>query len=226
MSNSGNNSGNNPQRSLLTPKQQAAISKNKRRYRSLVEKRRLAVWESHCAGVPNYQMAQDHGVTERTIERDIKWWKDRLGYRTDELKDPKNAAIDVGMTAAKLEKVAEDAYVEYMGATNGHLKAKFLMVMNNALVNRHKILADAGYLPKVGQDHEWKEEVKVTFTQRFGKDAPQAVFDDDKKRRRVLEATEAILKESARSGVPVKALLEQAAAKPVEGQVVDADDAA
>jgi len=219
-----NGTGNNPKRSLVTPTQAAAIGRNKRRYRSLIDKRRLAVWEARLAGVPVYQLAKDHGVSTKTIERDIRWWEDRLGYRADELKDPKNAAIDVGMTMAKLQKVAEDAYVEFLGADNGHLKAKFLMVMNNALVNRHKIGADAGFLPKVGQDHEWREEVKVTFTQRFGKESPQAVFDDDKSRRRVLEATEAILKESARSGVPVKALLEQASAKPVEGQVVDTDD--
>ena len=126
------------------------------------------------------------------------------------------------MTMAKLQKIAEDAYVEFLGATNGHLKAKFLMVMNNALVNRHKIGADAGYLPKVGQDHDWKEEVKVTFTQRFGENAPQAVFDNDGSRRRILEASEAILKESARSGVSIKALLAQTT-KPVEGKVVDDD---
>jgi len=147
-----------------------------------------------CCGQTNAQIAQHYGVSDKTIERDIKWWEDRLGYKTTELKDPKHAAIDVGMTAAKLQKLAEDSYVEYLSATNPAAKARFMECSGKMIATRHKILAEAGFLPKVGHEQEAGSTVKISFEARFGADAPQAVFDNDKSRRKVLEAAAAYMK--------------------------------
>lgn len=147
-----------------------------------------------CCGQTITMIAQHYGVSEKTIDRDQKWWEDRLGYKTTDLKNPENAAIDVGMTAAKLQKLAEDAYVEYLAATNPAAKARFMECSGKMLVSRHKILAEAGFLPKVGHEQEETNSVKISFEARFGKEAPQAVFDNDKSRRRVIEAAAAYMK--------------------------------
>jgi hypothetical protein len=147
-----------------------------------------------CCGQDVNQIAMHYGVSEKTIERDQKWWEERLGYKTTDLKNPENAAIDVGMTAAKLQKLAEDSYVEYLAATNPAAKARFLECSGKMLATRHKILSDAGFLPKVGHEREEGHAVKISFEARFGADAPQAVFDNDKSRRKVIEAAAAYIK--------------------------------
>jgi len=162
----------------------------------------------HCCGAPVTEIAKKQFVSYDTILRDIKWWEERLGENTAQLKDPKFAAVDVGTTAAKLTKVVEDAWVDYHTSNNAGFRARFLQVIVQALGTRHKILAEAGYLPKVGHDQEHKPEVKISFEARFGSQSPQAVFDNPKSCRRILDAAEATLKESARTGVPIRALLE------------------
>jgi hypothetical protein len=147
-----------------------------------------------CCGQAIDDIAQRESVSTKTIERDLDWWETRLGYQTEQLKkDAKLAAIDVGMTAAKLMKTAEDAYVEYVAAQNGAFKARFLQTHIQALVLRHKVLADAGYLPKVGHEKESAPTIKISFEHRFGKEAPEAVFDDPKSRRKVLDAAFKVL---------------------------------
>lgn len=158
------------------------------RDRRAIENRRIGVWEMLCLGQALDDIAKRFRVSIKTIERDRSWWDERLGYNTQQLKDPKYAAIDVGMTAKKLEKVAEDAYVEYTAATNGAFKVRFLQTVVAALATRHKVLADAGFLPKVGHEKEGAPKVEISFEARFGKDAIETVFDDPKSRRKVLEA--------------------------------------
>ena len=192
-------------RQLIKPR-----GRGNRRSKTFVQNRRLKVWESYNLGSPTADIAKDQNCSERTIERDIAWWKERLGLNASALKDPVNAAMDIGMTAAKLAMIAEEAWVEAIGSTNGPVKAKFLMVSKSALVDRHRLLADSSYLPKVGHDVDFTEEIKVTFTQRFGKESPQAVFDSDRSRRKILEAGEALIKESVDSGLPIERLLEMA----------------
>lgn len=176
--------------------------------RSQIQKRRTEVWEMHCCGSPLTEIAQKLFVSYDTILRDIKWWQERLGADTIALKDPTYAAVDVGMTAAKLSKVVEDAWVDYHTSTNAGFRARFLQVIVQALVQRTKILGEAGFLPKVGHEREHRDEIRVTFEARFGADSPRAVFDNPKSCRRILDAAEAVLKESARTGLPVRALLE------------------
>lgn len=161
--------------------------------RELIQKRRHQVWELFCCGQSAAEIAKEAKVSVKTIERDLDWWEKKLGLHTKGLKNPDGAAADVGKTAKKLQKIAEDAYVEYVAASHGPTKAKFLQTSMQALVLRHKILADAGYLPKVGHEKEEAPSVSISFEARFGKDAPEAVFDDPKSRRRVLEAAFKIL---------------------------------
>lgn len=158
-----------------------------------IQERRIAVWEMMCCDWDAHKMAEEQGVSEKTIQRDMKWWRDRLGLSTDQLKDAKHAAIDVGMTAAMLKQIGHDAYVESVGCTNHSYKQRYLETAGRMFVNRHKILADAGFLPKVGHEKEEEHTVKVSFEARFGADAPEAVFDNDQSRRRVIEAVQAAL---------------------------------
>jgi hypothetical protein len=174
----------NPQPSLTTPLRSRA-----RHTQRQIKARRLRVWEMLNCGQSIDDIAQREKVSTKTIERDLDWWEDRLGISTEQLKaDPKKAAIDVGMTAAKLQKIGEDAYVEYVASQNGAVKARFLQTSAQAYVLRHKVLADAGYLPKVGHDQATAPTIKISFESRFGKDAPETVFDDPKSRRKVLDA--------------------------------------
>jgi hypothetical protein len=172
----------------------APLRIGKRHTQRQIKARRLRVWEMLNCGQAIDDIAKSERVSAKTIERDLDWWEERLGFTTEQLKaDPKKAAIDVGMTAAKLQKIGEDAYVEYAAAQNGAFKARFLQTSAQAYVLRHKVLADAGYLPKVGHDQAVATTVKISFESRFGKDAPEAVFDDPKSRRKVLEAAFKVL---------------------------------
>jgi hypothetical protein len=165
-----------------------ALTPRRRYTQSQIEQRRLSVWEMYCCGQPVAEMAASENVSPKTINRDIQWWQTRLGLSTAALKDPKTAAMDVGMTAAKLQKLAEDAYVEYAASSNPTFKVRYLEVSGKMLMGRHKVLTDAGFLPKVGHEQEEGFVAKVSFEARFGKDAPQAVFDNHQSRRSVLEA--------------------------------------
>lgn len=171
------------------------VNPNRKRYtKQQIETRRMGVWEMYICGTPVHEMATHYAVSQKTIKRDLDWWEERLGYDTKRLKEPEHAAVDIGMTAAKLRKVSEDAYVEYTVNGNGAQKVRFQQVCVQALVARTKILQETGYLPKVGHERDEAASIKVSFEARFGKDAPQAVFDDPRKRRRVLQAAYAMLK--------------------------------
>lgn len=159
-----------------------------------IEHRRLGVWEMLCCGHPVTEIAANYGVSVKTIERDINWWEKRLGQTAEGLKDPNKAAIDVGMAARKLDKIFEDAYVEYCAAKNPTVKVRFLQAAIQSIVVRHKILADAGYLPRIGHERQAPPNVSISFEQRFGKDSIESVFDDPKSRRRVLDAAMSVLK--------------------------------
>jgi len=146
-----------------------------------------------CCGQSVDDIANRFKVSTKTIQRDLDWWEKRLGQDTEDLKrDPKQAAMDVGMTAKRLMKLAEDAYVEHVACSNGAFKARFLQVSGNMLVYRHKVLADAGYLPKVGHEKESAPKVTINFAARYGPEA--AVFEDPKSRRRVTDAFLSMIK--------------------------------
>lgn len=177
-----------------SPNLPAPLPQKKKGNRRLAAIRRSGVWEMLCCGQSVDDIAKHYGVSTKTIERDLDWWEAKLGYQTEQLKiDPKKAAVDIGKTAAKLQKIHEDAYVEYAAAQNGAFKARFLQTAVQALVLRHKVLADAGYLPKVGHEKETAPTIKISFESRFGKDAPETVFDDPKSRRKVLDAAFKVL---------------------------------
>ena len=203
----------------------------KRYTKKQIQERRLAVWEMLNCGFPLDEIAQKCQVSERTIQRDQQWWMERLGYDTQQLKDPKHAAQDVGMTAARLMQLSTDAYVQSLTVQNHSYKQRYMETSGRMLALRHKLLADAGYLPKVGHEQEEQMAVKLSFEARFGKDAPQAIFDDDKSRRKVLEAVFASLDlgiESLQGAMPALPPGAEAGEGAddvidVEGTVVDVD---
>lgn len=170
-------------------------AKSKRQLQAeVVLARRNKVWEQLRCGQSVDEIAKGFGVSTKTIERDITWWQDKLGFSARTLKtNPQAAAMDVGMTAEHLLRLARDAYAEYLTATKGEVRARFIQASAQATALRHKVLADAGFLPKVGHDQAEAPTVKISFENRFGKDAPEAVFDDPKSRRKVLEAAYKII---------------------------------
>ncbi len=175
----------NPARSRTS----LATTSVRRRYtKQQIETRRNGIWEMLCCGSSIDEMASKFGVSDKTVRRDVEWWMARLGRDADSLKDPEIAARDIGMTAAFLKQMAHDAYVEFITQPNALVKARFLETAGRMMSQRHKLLADAGHLPKVGHEREEEHSVKISFEARFGKDAPQAIFDDDRARRRVMEA--------------------------------------
>jgi len=181
-------------------------------------KRRNRVWEMLRCGQPVDEIARQVNVSTKTIERDIRWWQDKLGVLTETLKsNPRNAAMDVGMTAERLRRISDDAYAEYMVSTKGEVKARFLQAAAQSIVLRHKVLADAGYLPKVGHDQAEAPTVKISFESRFGKDAPEAVFDNPKSRRKVLEAAYKIIS----TGMLADAGVSGEALSPTPGDVLE-----
>jgi hypothetical protein len=173
----------------------------RRRYtKRQIEQRRLGVWEMLCLGQPIGEIAKSYKVSERTIERDVAWWKERLGRGVEALRDPENAAIDIGTAARKLDKIYEDSYVEYMASSNATVKVRLLQTAIHAIMSRQKMLADAGYLPRIGHERQETPQVQITFEQRFGKDAVETVFDDPSSRRKVLETAEALFKAGLTGG--------------------------
>lgn len=194
---SGNNGGDSGGIVPTNPLQAAIRRKAgvRRRFsKQQIEKRRMDVWEMLCLGHPQYEIAKSLQVSPRTVERDVKWWRNHLGKTTKELKDPEVAATDVGLSAKRLEQMFEDAYVEFTATNNPTVKVRFLQTGIHAVVMRHKILADAGYLPRIGHEKEHTQKVKITFEQRFGSGSVESVFDNPQSRRRVLEAAESLLK--------------------------------
>lgn len=185
---------------------QVPMNPSRRWYtRKQVEQRRLGVWDMLSLGESLSNIAQSYGVSPRTIERDIAWWRERLGRGAEDLKDPENAAIDVGTTAKRLEKIFEDAYVEFNATANVTAKVRFLQAATQAIVTRHKLLADSGFLPKVGHEKERPQQVQISFEARFGKESVESVLDDPKSRRKVLDAAVSVFKAGAMKGqLPLK----------------------
>lgn len=180
---------------MAKKKANLTVNPNRKRYsQRQVDARRIGVWEMLCCGESIDNIATHYDVSYRTISRDIKFWQDKLGQGAEDLKVPENAAIDIGTTARRLEKMYEDALVEFMAASTASSKVRFMQVGIQSLVMRHKILADAGFLPRIGHEKEVAQKVSISFEARFGKDAPEAVFDDPKSRRRVMEAAFSLMK--------------------------------
>jgi hypothetical protein len=160
-----------------------------------IAKRREMVWKYMARRVPQTVMAELLGVSRRTIYTDVQWWQEQCqGYIKKLKEDPAAAEADIGLTAMRLEGMAQMAMNEAELAQSGQNKSMF---MNNAMRaenSRIDLLVRTGIYPKAGEDVRHHHTVKATFSAKLGDDSPLASLDNPSSRRRVLTAAEQILR--------------------------------
>lgn len=166
-----------------------------RRDPAAIERRRKHVWEMALEGIPQTSMAEILKVTRQTIWSDLDFIEKREQAKVTGMKDDsKLAALDIGLTARKLESIAEACMQEYMAAGTSQDKHRFLDAAAKTIVNRHRVLMETGILPKAGIEIKSTIEHSVSFEDRYGKDSKFKIMDDAAIRRRVLGVAEAALK--------------------------------
>ena len=160
-----------------------------------IRQRREQVWKFLSRRVPQTVMADLLGVSRRTISADVRWWKDKCqGYVETLKKSPGAANADIGLTALRLEGMAQYAMNEAQVAKSGQLRNLFINTAIKAELSRSNLLVNTGVLPKAGEDVRIQHSVKATFAAKLGEDSPLSTLDDPSSRRRVLSAAEQILK--------------------------------
>lgn len=166
-----------------------------------IAKRREQVWKFLARRVPQTVMADLLGVSRKTINADVKFWKERAQEYIEEIKkDPVAASADIGMTAMRLEGMAQIAMNQAELQESGQNKNLFLNTAIRAEGMRADILTKTGVWPKAGEDIRVSHNIKATFAAKMGEDHPLASLDNPSSRRKVLSAAEKILKLTSKKG--------------------------
>lgn len=193
-----------------------------RRDPAAIERRRKHVWEMALEGIPQTAMADILKVTRQTVSSDLDYIKKFEQSRVHGMKnDSKLAELDIGVTARRLDSIAEACMQEYMAAATAQDKHRFLDAAAKTIVNRHRVLMETGILPKAGIEVKTTIDHTVSFEDRFGKDSKWKILDNPATRRRVLSVAEAALKLGLKTefdkpiDVPGK-VVDSTAAAPVE----------
>jgi len=164
-------------------------------------KRREQVWKFMARRVPQTVMADLLGVSRKTINADVKHWKDHCQGFVEKLKKhPEAASADIGLTAMRLEGMAQMAMNEAELQDTGQAKNLFLNTAMRAETARAEIMVKTGVWPKAGEDIRIQHDIKATFTAKLGENNPLSALDDPASRRRVLSAAEHILKLTTKRG--------------------------
>jgi hypothetical protein len=167
-----------------------------------IAKRREQVWKFMARRVPQTVMADLLGVSRKTINADVKFWRENCQEQVELMKnDPLAASADIGLTAMRLEGMAQRAMNEAELQESGPSKNLFLNTAMRAEGMRADILTKTGVWPKAGEDIRVSHNIKATFTAKMGEDSPLASLDDPSSRRRVLTAAEQILKLTTKKGL-------------------------
>ena len=165
-----------------------------------IERRRKLVLDFMFQGTPTTVIADFCGVDRRTIEADIKYIKEQNAQRIEEMMQGRGAVdMMLGDMVASLDYIRQNALMEYAGATTEMGKNGFMNTAIKATTTMARILMETGVLPKAGQDINIRSEHKVSFASRFGEDSPLSALDDDKKKRKILEAVGKVLKIAPKS---------------------------
>lgn len=184
-----------------------------------IERRRKHVWEMALEGIPQTAMADILKVTRQTVASDLDFIRKSEQSKINGMKnDSALAELDIGVTARRLDSIAEACMQEYMAAETAQDKHRFLDAAAKTIVNRHRVLMETGMLPKAGVEVKTTIDHTVSFEDRFGKDSKWKILDNPATRRRILSVAEAALK------LGLKTEFE----KPidVQGKVVDTAEAA
>ena len=165
-----------------------------------IEKRRKLVLEMVFQGTPTTVMADLIGCDRRTIESDVTYIKKQNAKRVREMMTDRGTVDEMlGDMVSNLLYIRQNALMEYAGSTTEMGKNGFLNTAMKATSTVARLLMDTGALPKVGQDINLRTEHRVTFAARFGEDSPLSELDDDKKRRKILDAVGKVLKLTPKS---------------------------
>lgn len=172
-----------------------------------IAERREHVWKFMARRVPQTVMADLLGVSRRTIYDDVQWWKCRCQEHVKRIQDdPDYAATDIGLTAMRLEGIAQAALNDYELARTGALKNLSLNTAIKAEKTRVDMMIAAGIWPKAGEDIRVSHSIEATFTAKLGsdEDSPLKVLDQPASRRKVMNAAELILKLATEKKKPSK----------------------
>jgi len=162
---------------------------------------------------------QESHVFLETIYEDVQYWKKRCGNQIKRIKaNDDDASADIGLTALRLEGIAQAALQDYELAKTPQFRNLFLNTAIKAEKVRADMLVATGVWPKAGEDIRIHQEIDATFTAKLGNlpdDSPLKALDSASSRRKVLDAAELLLK----SGV--EKLKNSGEPKKIEGKVVD-----
>ena len=163
-----------------------------------IEERREHVWKFLARRVPQTVMAKILGVSRRTIASDVKFLKEQCKDFSHAIKnDPEAACMDIGLTALRLEGIAQAAMGDYELARTAQHKNLFLNTAIKAETARSSLLINTGVLPKAGEDVRVTHNLKATFAATMGEESPLSTLDQPDSRRKVLSAAKKILALSA-----------------------------
>ena len=163
-----------------------------------IDERREHVWKFLARRVPQTVMAKILGVSRRTISNDVKYLKGECKDYAHALKnDPAAAGTDIGLTALRLEGIAQAAMGDYELARTAQHKNLFLNTAIKAETARSTLLISTGILPKAGEDVRITHALKATFAATMGEESPLATLDQPDSRRKVLSAAKKLLALSA-----------------------------
>lgn len=208
------------ERAEMIRQEEGDLSFPERNSKDGIAERREHVWKFMSRRVPQTVMAELLGVSRRTIYEDVQWWKQRCQEHIKRIQDdPDYAATDIGLTAMRLEGIAQAAMNDYELARTGQLKNLCLNTAIKAEKTRADMMMSAGVWPKAGEDIRVSHNIDATFTAKLGvanEASPLNALDQPASRRKVMSAAELILKLAAEKkakkdkNVPI-----------VEGEVID-----
>lgn len=148
--------------------------------------------------VPQTVMAELLDVSRRTIYNDVQYWKKQSGDFVTAIKsNPEAANVDIGLTALRLEGVAQAAMSNYEIARTSQDKNQFLRTAIAAEGARSNLMINTGVLPKAGEELRIRQDINATFTAKLGENSPLAALDNPASRRKVLAVAEKLLRLSA-----------------------------
>ena len=164
-----------------------------------IEERREHVLKFLSRHVPQTVMAKLLKVSRRTIADDVKYIKEQSEKRITSIKNnPQAADADIGLSALRLEGIAQTSLNDAELARTSQDKNNFLRTAITAINSRANLLTNTGIYPKAGEEIRVRHDIKATFEAKLGHDSPLAALDQPASRRKVLSAAEKILKLSAK----------------------------
>lgn len=110
--------------------------------------RRLEVYRLQMRGIRPTEIANELGVSMKTIRRDRKWLDTHLrevALNADRFKE-------LGDTMEVLKEIEQEALYHMAETENAHAKNQYLVTAMNAREKRTRLMMDAGVIPKASEE--------------------------------------------------------------------------